>query len=154
MRGAKMKRNVSNRVFPVEIRVRVAAFARRLDASVQLIATEDGKSFHVGARPRDYCHLIEAADAIEATYTAEQAWLAGYLTDPDCPPCEVDCFNAPLARELDRISADHFAASGRAGKWRRDCERRTRELKRVRRAAAGSARIPLMSKPVQVSACR
>ncbi|MBA4130047.1 MAG: hypothetical protein C0519_01335 [Hyphomicrobium sp.] len=129
-----MANSISNRTFPIAVRVPFVRFCQSIRANVTILTTEDGAAFRVSCASNDYPFIVDAADAIEASQAAEAGWLAEYLANPRMKPCAVGTFSEPLSRRLDEVARDHWHNSGRAERVREEWEAVTREVKRTRTA--------------------
>jgi hypothetical protein len=138
-----MASSISNRAFPVGVRVPFVRFCHATRVAVTILPTDDGSAFRIACASRDYPFAIDAADAIEASQAAEAAWLAEYLSNPRMKPCAVGTFSDPLSRRLEEISRDHWHKSGRAERVRMEYEAATLEMKRAARKSKAKAKAPL-----------
>jgi hypothetical protein len=139
-REAHMANSISNRAFPVGVRVPFVRFCHAIRVAVTILPTDDGSAFRIACASRDYPFAIDAADAVEASQAAEAAWLAEYLSNPRMKPCAIGTFADPLARRLEEISRDHWHKSGRAERVRMEYEAATLEMKRAARKSKAKAK--------------
>ncbi|MBY0225108.1 MAG: hypothetical protein K2Q28_04820 [Hyphomicrobium sp.] len=147
-----MANSISNRTFPVGVRVPFVRFCQSIQVKVDLLSTDDGSAFRIQCAATDYPFVTEAADVIEASQAAEAAWLAEYLSNLRMKPCAVGAFSDPLSRRLEEISRDHWHNSGRAERVRLEYEAATAEMKRVARkpkVTTGTKRVARRHWPVE-----